>query len=73
MHQDELARQFAQSQQHRYGETYQHDTQQAEDDDTAAEAELARQFCPLRNSSDIPASNPLARSRSHWTIWISRQ
>ncbi|EGT6435426.1 DNA translocase FtsK [Salmonella enterica subsp. enterica serovar Agona] len=44
MHQDELARQFAQSQQHRYGETYQHDTQQAEDDDTAAEAELARQF-----------------------------
>lgn len=44
MHQDELARQFAQSQQHRYGETYQHDTQQAEDDETAAEAELARQF-----------------------------
>ncbi|ECG8607247.1 DNA translocase FtsK [Salmonella enterica subsp. salamae] len=44
MHQDELARQFAQSQQHRYGEAYQHDTQQAEDDDTDAEAELARQF-----------------------------
>ncbi|ECG8590306.1 DNA translocase FtsK [Salmonella enterica subsp. salamae] len=44
MHQDELARQFAQSQQHRYGEAYQHDTPQAEDDDTAAEAELARQF-----------------------------
>lgn len=44
MQQDELARQFAQSQQHRYGEAYQHDTPQAQDDDTAAEAELARQF-----------------------------
>ncbi|AGR58071.1 DNA translocase FtsK [Salmonella bongori] len=44
MHQDELARQFAQSQQHRYGDTYQHDVLQAEDDDAAAEAELARQF-----------------------------
>ncbi len=51
MHQDELARQFAQSQQHRYGETYQHDTQQAEDDDTAAEAELARQFAASQQQS----------------------
>ncbi|EAO2279237.1 DNA translocase FtsK [Salmonella enterica] len=57
-HQDELARQFAQSQQHRYGETYQHDTQQAEDDDTAAEAELARQFAASqqqRYSGEQPA------------------
>ncbi|EAM8567679.1 DNA translocase FtsK [Salmonella enterica] len=58
MHQDELARQFAQSQQHRYGETYQHDTQHAEDDDTAAEAELARQFAASqqqRYSGEQPA------------------
>ncbi|WP_205301870.1 DNA translocase FtsK [Salmonella enterica] len=58
MHQDELARQFAQSQQHRYGETYQHDTQQAEDDETAAEAELARQFAASqqqRYSGEQPA------------------
>ncbi|EKC9912002.1 DNA translocase FtsK [Salmonella enterica] len=58
MHQDELARQFAQSQQHRYGETYQHDTQQAEDDNTAAEAELARQFAASqqqRYSGEQPA------------------
>ncbi|EGT2579961.1 DNA translocase FtsK [Salmonella enterica subsp. enterica serovar Newport] len=58
MHQDELARQFAQSQQHRYGETYLHDTQQAEDDDTAAEAELARQFAASqqqRYSGEQPA------------------
>ncbi|ENE8565727.1 DNA translocase FtsK [Salmonella enterica] len=58
MHQDELARQFAQSQQHRYGETYQHDTQQAEDDDTAAEAELTRQFAASqqqRYSGEQPA------------------
>ncbi|EDW8402903.1 DNA translocase FtsK [Salmonella enterica subsp. enterica serovar Teddington] len=58
MHQDELARQFAQSQQHRYGETYQHDTQQAEDDDTAVEAELARQFAASqqqRYSGEQPA------------------
>ncbi|EGB2279047.1 DNA translocase FtsK [Salmonella enterica] len=58
MHQDELARQFAQSQQHRYGETYQHDTQQAEDDDTVAEAELARQFAASqqqRYSGEQPA------------------
>ncbi|EGZ4337136.1 DNA translocase FtsK [Salmonella enterica subsp. enterica serovar Texas] len=58
MHQDVLARQFAQSQQHRYGETYQHDPQQAEDDDTAAEAELARQFAASqqqRYSGEQPA------------------
>ncbi|ECH9934277.1 DNA translocase FtsK [Salmonella enterica subsp. houtenae] len=58
MHQDELARQFAQSQHHRYGEAYQHDTQQAEDDDTAAEAELARQFAASqqhRYSGEQPA------------------
>ncbi|XTZ37061.1 DNA translocase FtsK 4TM domain-containing protein [Salmonella enterica] len=49
--QDELARQFAASQQTRYGEEYRHDTPpfhaqpQAElNEDDAAEAELARQF-----------------------------
>ncbi|EOX8447038.1 DNA translocase FtsK [Salmonella enterica] len=58
MHQDELARQFAQSQQHRYGQAYQQDTQQTEDDDTAAEAELARQFAASqqqRYSGEQPA------------------
>lgn len=58
MYQDELARQFAQSQQHRYGEAYQHDTQQTDDDDTAAEAELARQFAASqqqRYSGEQPA------------------
>ena len=44
MQQDELARQFAQSQQNRYGNEYEHDTQQEEDEDAAAQAELARQF-----------------------------
>ncbi|HDJ0305882.1 TPA: DNA translocase FtsK [Escherichia coli] len=45
MQQDELARQFAQTQQQRYGEQYQHDVPvNAEDADAAAEAELARQF-----------------------------
>ncbi|HFZ8995228.1 TPA: DNA translocase FtsK [Citrobacter freundii] len=42
MQQDELARQFAQSQQQRYGDEYQHDI--GHDDEDAAEAELARQF-----------------------------
>ncbi|MDH4995400.1 DNA translocase FtsK, partial [Escherichia coli] len=45
MQQDELARQFAQTQQQRYGEQYQHDVPvNTEDADAAAEAELARQF-----------------------------
>ncbi|MGS3446461.1 DNA translocase FtsK [Klebsiella electrica] len=40
LEQDELARQFAATQQQRYGEVYAQD----EEDDSAAEAELARQF-----------------------------
>ncbi len=47
MQQDELARQFAQQQQQRYGEEYQPEPQQyqtQDDEDDAAEAELARQF-----------------------------
>ncbi|WP_079224825.1 DNA translocase FtsK [Citrobacter werkmanii] len=64
MQQDELARQFAQSQQHRYGEEYQDDTHQADDDDSAAEAELARQFASSqqqRYSGEQPAgANPFS-------------
>ncbi|ENA0506039.1 DNA translocase FtsK [Citrobacter freundii] len=58
MQQDELARQFAQSQQHRYGEEYQDDTHQTDDEDSAAEAELARQFASSqqqRYSGEQPA------------------
>ncbi|HCP3667870.1 TPA: DNA translocase FtsK [Escherichia coli] len=63
MQQDELARQFAQTQQQRYGEQYQHDVPvNAEDADAAAEAELARQFAQTqqqRYSSEQPAgANP---------------
>ncbi|OKT01857.1 DNA translocase FtsK [Escherichia coli] len=52
MQQDELARQFAQTQQQRYGEQYQHDVPvNAEDADAAAEAELARQFAQTQQQS----------------------
>ncbi|HFP2048322.1 TPA: DNA translocase FtsK [Escherichia coli] len=65
MQQDELARQFAQTQQQRYGEQYQHDVPvNAEDADAAAEAELARQFAQTqqqRYSGEQPAgANPLS-------------
>ncbi|EFM3678982.1 DNA translocase FtsK [Escherichia coli] len=65
MQQDELARQFAQTQQQRYGEQYQHDVPvNAEDADAAAEAELARQFAQTqqqRYSSEQPAgANPFS-------------
>ncbi|HHJ4384458.1 TPA: DNA translocase FtsK [Citrobacter freundii] len=64
MQQDELARQFAQSQQHRYGEEYQDDTHQTDDEDSAAEAELARQFASSqqqRYSGEQPAgANPFS-------------
>ncbi|MXF48032.1 DNA translocase FtsK [Raoultella sp. Lac2] len=52
LEQDELARQFAATQQQRYGEVY-----QDEEDDSAAEAELARQFAASqqqRYSSEQP-------------------
>ncbi|HBN1413645.1 TPA: DNA translocase FtsK [Escherichia coli] len=65
MQQGELARQFAQTQQQRYGEQYQHDVPvNAEDADAAAEAELARQFAQTqqqRYSGEQPAgANPFS-------------
>ncbi|EIB9625633.1 TPA: DNA translocase FtsK [Escherichia coli] len=65
MQQDELARQFAQTQQQRYGEQYQNDVPvNAEDADAAAEAELARQFAQTqqqRYSGEQPAgANPFS-------------
>ncbi|EOP7517436.1 DNA translocase FtsK [Escherichia coli] len=65
MQQDELARQFAQTQQQRYGEQYQHDVPvNAEDADAAAEPELARQFAQTqqqRYSGEQPAgANPFS-------------
>lgn len=54
LEQDELARQFAATQQQRYGEVYASDE---DDDDGAAEAELARQFAASqqqRYSSEQP-------------------
>ena len=65
MQQDELARQFAHTQQQRYGEQYQHDVPvNAEDADAAAEAELARQFAQTqqqRYSGEQPAgANPFS-------------
>ena len=64
MQQDELARQFAQSQQSRYGDEYQHEPAQADDEDAAAEAELARQFASSqqqRYAGEQPAgANPFS-------------
>ncbi|HAN5027011.1 DNA translocase FtsK [Escherichia coli] len=65
MQQDELACQFAQTQQQRYGEQYQHDVPvNTEDADAAAEAELARQFAQTqqqRYSGEQPAgANPFS-------------
>lgn len=63
MQQDELARQFAQTQQQRYGEQYQHDVPvNAEDADAAAEAELARQFAQTQqqrySGEQLAGANP---------------
>ena len=66
MQQDELARQFAQTQQQRYGEQYQHDVpvNPGDEIDAAAEAELARQFVQTqqqRYSGEQPAgANPFS-------------
>ncbi|MCA6199295.1 DNA translocase FtsK [Escherichia coli] len=65
MQQDELARQFAQTQQQRYGEQYQHDVPvNAEDADAAAEAELARQFAQTQqqrySGEQPPGANPFS-------------
>nr|WP_318382173.1 DNA translocase FtsK 4TM domain-containing protein [uncultured Enterobacter sp.] len=58
MQQDELARQFAATQQHRYGDEYQPEVSSQESEDDAAEAELARQFAATqqqRYASEQPA------------------
>ncbi|WP_318375087.1 DNA translocase FtsK [Enterobacter sp.] len=59
MQQDELARQFASTQQSRYGDEYQHDQTSTEiNEDEVAEAELARQFAAAqqqRYSGEQPA------------------
>lgn len=59
MQQDELARQFASTQQSRYGDEYQHDQTGTEiNEDEVAEAELARQFAAAqqqRYSGEQPA------------------
>ncbi|HEY3589004.1 MAG TPA: DNA translocase FtsK 4TM domain-containing protein [Buttiauxella sp.] len=56
MEQHELARQFAASQQQRYGEEYEDDVSQV-DEDEAEQAELARQFAAQQQQrySDAPA------------------
>ena len=63
MQQDELARQFAQSQQSRYGDEHPQNVTQADDED-AAEAELARQFASSqqqRYAGEQPAgANPFS-------------
>ena len=67
MQQDELARQFAQQQQQRYGDEYQPEPQQYQtpsDEEDAAEAELARQFAATqqqRYSGEQPSgANPFS-------------
>jgi len=64
MQQDELARQFAATQQNRYGEEYQHDApayQQENEEDDAAEAELARQFAATQQQR-YAGNQPAAQS-----------
>ncbi|MTH46733.1 DNA translocase FtsK 4TM domain-containing protein [Intestinirhabdus alba] len=56
--QDELARQFARTQEQRYGGAYQDDASPTQDEELAAEAELARQFASSqqqRYSGEQPA------------------
>ncbi len=72
LHQDELARQFAASQQSRYGEEYQHEAHAGalqentwqDDEDDAAEAELARQFAASQQqryaAEQPPSANPFS-------------
>ena len=65
MEQDELARQFAASQQQRYGHRWEDDNATDDDDaDTAAEAELARQFAATQQqryaSEQPPGANPFS-------------
>ncbi|HCM6628439.1 TPA: DNA translocase FtsK [Klebsiella variicola subsp. variicola] len=65
MEQDELARQFAATQQQRYGLRWEDDNATDDDDaDTAAEAELARQFAATQqqrySAEQPPGANPFS-------------
>ncbi|HCI6451484.1 TPA: DNA translocase FtsK [Klebsiella quasipneumoniae subsp. similipneumoniae] len=65
MEQDELARQFAATQQQRYGHRWEDDNATDDDDaDAAAEAELARQFAATQQqryaSEPPPGANPFS-------------
>ncbi|HBS5837596.1 TPA: DNA translocase FtsK [Klebsiella variicola] len=65
MEQDELARQFAATQQQRYGHRWEDDNATDDDDaDTAAEAELARQFAATQQqryaAEQPPDANPFS-------------
>ncbi|HCI5642184.1 TPA: DNA translocase FtsK [Klebsiella quasipneumoniae subsp. similipneumoniae] len=65
MEQDELARQFAATQQQRYGHRWEDDNATDDDDaDAAAEAELARQFAATQQqryaSEQPPGANPFS-------------
>ncbi|WP_278863975.1 DNA translocase FtsK [Klebsiella quasivariicola] len=65
MEQDELARQFAATQQQRYGHRWEDDSATDDDDaDTAAEAELARQFAATQQqryaTEQPPGANPFS-------------
>ncbi|PLJ75945.1 DNA translocase FtsK [Klebsiella quasipneumoniae] len=65
MEQDELARQFAATQQQRYGHRWEDDNATDDDDaDAAAEAELARQFAATQQqryaSEQQPGANPFS-------------
>ncbi|HFQ7686984.1 TPA: DNA translocase FtsK [Klebsiella variicola] len=65
MEQDELARQFAATQQQRYGHHWEDDNATDDDDaDTAAEAELARQFAATQqqrySAEQPPGANPFS-------------
>ncbi|HCR0141566.1 TPA: DNA translocase FtsK 4TM domain-containing protein [Klebsiella aerogenes] len=65
LEQDELARQFAATQQQRYGESYESESDE-QDEDAAAEAELARQFAATQQqryaSEQPPGANPFSPS-----------
>ncbi|WP_213796726.1 DNA translocase FtsK [Klebsiella aerogenes] len=63
LEQDELARQFAATQQQRYGESWESESDE-QDEDAAAEAELARQFAATQQqryaSEQPPGANPFS-------------
>ncbi len=74
MEQDELARQFAATQQQRYGHRWEDDNATDDDDaDTAAEAELARQFAATQQQRYSGLSSRRALIRSRRRIMNSRR